>query len=122
MCPNSYYNYLKKRKATYCQEKKKLQAEISSIYHENQGVYGYKMIHDVLKLRGISRSYLTIFRYMKELNLKSIIRQKRPDYVKGTAHKVFENVLNREFTVTKKNTFWCTDFRQDLIIAIFKIL
>ncbi len=110
MYPNSYYNYLKNRKSTYQQQKKKLQTEILSIYHENNGVYGYTMIRNILKLRGIHRSYLTIYRYMKELNLKSIIRRKRPDYVKGTAHKVFENVLNQEFHVTTQNKVWCTDF------------
>ncbi len=30
--------------------------------------------------------------------------------LKGTSHKVFENVLDREFKVTEKNAFWCTDF------------
>ncbi len=110
MYPNSYYNYLKNKKSAYYQQKKKLQAEILSIYHENNGVYGYTMICNVLKLRGIHRSKLTIYRYMKELNLKSNIRQKRPNNEKGTAHKVFENVLNQEFHVTQQNKFWCTDF------------
>lgn len=47
---------------------------------------------------------------MKELNLKSVAFRKKPNYVKGTSHKVFENLLNRDFSAPKKNLKWCTDF------------
>jgi len=47
---------------------------------------------------------------MKELNLKSVAFRKKPSYVKGTSHKVFENLLKRDFVAPKKNLKWCTDF------------
>ncbi len=39
---------------------------------------------------------------MKALSLKSISFRKRHNYVKGTSHKVFQNLLNRDFTAPKK--------------------
>jgi len=47
---------------------------------------------------------------MKELNIKSVAFRRKPNYSKGTPHKVFENLLNRDFTASKKNIKWCTDF------------
>lgn len=47
---------------------------------------------------------------MKELGLKSVIMRKKPPYLKGTAHKVFPNLLNRDFCASKPNRIWCTDF------------
>ena len=46
----------------------------------------------------------------KELSLKSVVRRKRPNYVKGHAHKIFPNLLNQDFTATAINRKWCTDF------------
>ena len=46
---------------------------------------------------------------MKELKLRSITRQKYV-YKKGEAHKIFANLLNRDFKATKPNEKWCTDF------------
>ena len=46
---------------------------------------------------------------MCALGLKSVIRKKRPHYVKSTAIHVAENVMNREFTASAPNIKWCTD-------------
>ena len=58
----------------------------------------------------IHRSCTTIHYYMCELGLRSIVRRKKPPYVSGTAHKVFPNLLNRQFTADAPNKIWCTDF------------
>ena len=42
MCPNAYYNYRKHRKADYYTRKSKVQAQIREIYHEHNGVDGYR--------------------------------------------------------------------------------
>jgi transposase InsO family protein len=46
----------------------------------------------------------------KELKLFSICRRKKPGYRKGHPHKIFPNLLDRNFEVAKPNQFWCTDF------------
>lgn len=45
-----------------------------------------------------------------ELGLTSIVRRKKPSYKKGTAHKVFENIIKQDFTAVEANQKWCTDF------------
>lgn len=68
------------------------------------------MMKYYLSLVGITRSALTIHRYMKELHLQSIVRRKKPVYIKDKVHKVFPNLVNREFDIKKPNQVWCTDF------------
>lgn len=46
----------------------------------------------------------------KELGLTSIVKRKKPGYIKGHAHKVFPNLLNQNFTTDRINHIWCTDF------------
>lgn len=67
------------------------------------------MMNDYLEPLGIIRSDLTIHHYMNELGLRSIVRRKKTDYTKGTANKIFPNLLNREFDVKEPNKIWCTD-------------
>ena len=87
-----------------------MQRRIVEIYHKNDGVPGYRMIRDYLVMEGIIYSYPTIFKYTHELGLHSIVRPKKPAYIKGTANKVFANLVNREFHAEKPNEVWCTDF------------
>lgn len=64
-----------------------------------------------LERKGHSLSNLTIHKYMNvELGLYSIVRKKRPDYRKGTAHQIFDNLLKQEFSADAINEKWCTDF------------
>lgn len=46
----------------------------------------------------------------KELGLCSVVRRKKTDYRKGSAHKVFENLVHQEFHASEINQKWCTDF------------
>lgn len=110
ICPNAYYNYRKDRKRDRRREKTEIQRTIVEIYHRENGVPGYRMMNDYLKVIGIIRSDLSISHYMRELGLCSIVRRKKPNYVKGNANKIFPNLLNREFHVREANKIWCTDF------------
>lgn len=68
------------------------------------------MMCDYLKQYNILYSCKTIYRYMLELGLRSVVRKKKPNYFKGTANKVFPNLLNRIFKTEEPNKIWCTDF------------
>jgi len=46
---------------------------------------------------------------MKCLNLKSVIRKKRKNYVKTTPQITAENILNRDFSAATPNEKWLTD-------------
>ena len=83
---------------------------IYEIYHKYQGKPGYRMIQDLDKENKLKCSTNTIHRYMKELKLKSIVFKKKPGYQKGKCHKKFENLIKQDFSATKPNQKWCTDF------------
>lgn len=109
--PNAYYNYLKNRKADAIEVKKATCVAISNIYHEYDGVPGYRSMRVFLERKSIYLSNLTIHKYMnKELGLYSIVKRKKPGYHKGKAHKVFANLLKQDFTAASINEKWCTDF------------
>ena len=53
-----------------------------------------------LERKGYSYSAVTVHKYMNtELDLRSIVRPKKPGYEHGKPHKVFDNQLNQNFTV-----------------------
>lgn len=68
------------------------------------------MMRNLLIPHGFDYCYATIYKYMFELGLKSIVRRKKPGYKKGKANKIFPNLLNQNFDVEKPNAVWCTDF------------
>ena len=109
---NAYYNYRKNRKKEYNNQVDRIHTEIKNIYHERRGVPGHRTIMYLLRNKGITISKTTVHKYMNlQLGLKSIVRRKKPEYVKGKAHKIFENKLDRKFNeVHEKNRVWCTDF------------
>ena len=109
--PNAYYNYRKHRKANYYAHKEELKAQIDEIYHQHNGVDGYRSMAVYLSRRGYNYRPTNIHKYMNvEMGLRSIVRPKKPDYEHGKPHKVFENRLEQNFTAEKPNQKWCTDF------------
>ena len=111
ICPNAYYNFLKNRKSAYRAQKQRVLKEITTIYHEHNGVDGYRSMQIFLKRKHVHLSALTVHHYMnKELNLQAIVRRKKPNYQKGTVHKVFDNLLNQDFQAEQINQKWATDF------------
>jgi len=47
---------------------------------------------------------------MHEMGLKAIIMGKKQRYIRGEKHRIFSNHLNRDFSPSKPNQVWCTDF------------
>lgn len=64
-----------------------------------------------IKRYGYDISCITMHKYMnKELNLCAVIMHSKPGYKAGIKNKIFDNLLNQNFTVGCKNKIWCTDF------------
>ena len=81
------------------------------IYHAHNGVDGYRSMTVYLARKGYHYSPITIHKYMnKEMGLHSVVRSKKPGYVHGKPHKIFDNKLEQNFTADKANQKWCTDF------------
>lgn len=64
-----------------------------------------------LARKNIKLSALTVHHYRNgDLQLYAIVRRRKPDYRKGKAHKVFDNLLNQNFSAEHINQKWAADF------------
>lgn len=109
--PNGYYNYLKATKSEYHEQRELIYERIKYIYYNNNRTVGHRAMRVFLSRYGIHISKTTVHKYMnKTLNLAAIIMRKKPGYTAGKKHKIFNNLLNQNFTVDHKNKVWCTDF------------
>ena len=101
-----YYHLKRMQKADKYAEAK---AEISFIYQENKGRYGYRRITAVLHNKGMHLNHKTVRRLMKELGLVCRVRAKKYRSYKGDVGKIAPNLLNRDFQAEKPNQKWVTD-------------
>ena len=107
---SSYYYHVKQMKK---QDKHSpIKAEIESIYHENQGRYGYRRITMELHNRGYRVNHKTVQRLMKELNLKCMVRIKKYRSYRGEVGKIAPNILKRDFKASAPNQKWTTDITE----------
>ncbi|HFO0449283.1 TPA: IS3-like element ISBth10 family transposase [Bacillus paranthracis] len=85
---------------------------IQAIYNEHDGCYGYRRIRDELMNRGHKVNHKKVYRLMKELGLKCLVRMKKYRSYKGTVGKIAPNILNRNFQAEKPNEKWVTDITE----------
>ena len=86
-----------------------VKSEISSIYHENKGRYGYRRITAERHNKGLALNHKTVQRLMKELGLVCRVRVKKYRSYKGEVGKIAPNLLNRNFRAERPNQKWVTD-------------
>jgi len=95
----------------------KVKSEITNIYHEHKGRYGYRRIMLELANRGIRLNHKTVQRLMNQLGLKSLIRDKKYKSYRGYIGKISPNVLSRDFKTDKPNCKWVTDITQFSLLS-----
>ena len=103
----TFYYHLKRMKRVDKYESAK--REITAIYHENKGRYGYRRITMVLHDRDLPLNHKTVQRLIKELGLICRVRLKKYRSYKGEVGKVAPNLLNRDFHADRPNQKWVTD-------------
>ena len=103
-----YHNKKQNQEDKYTHAK----AEITAIYHENKGRYGYRRVTDELRNRKIYLNHKTVQRLMKELGLICRVRMKKYRSYKGEKGEAADNLLNREFRAEKPNQKWVTDITE----------
>ena len=88
---------------------KNVKEEISAIFAENKGRYGYRRITKELRNRNYVINHKTVQRLMKKLGLVCKVRMKKYHSYKGETGKIAPNLLNRDFRAEKPNEKWVTD-------------
>ncbi len=111
----SYFYEMKNASPTPDRRRRADEAEvkdlIEKIFEEHNKVYGAKRIHAILKDDyNLCISYKTVYNYMNQIGIKSVIRRKNKRRVdlKNTKVKC-ANVLNRNFKNELTNNCICTD-------------
>ena len=92
-------------------ENERLKAKIMDCRKRTRGIYGYLRTRTWLeKTFGIRVNHKRVYRLMKELGIRSLIRSKKPYFgSKEKAYIISENLLNREFQATRPHEKWVTD-------------
>src|SRR5699024_7622071 len=104
---STYYNIV--NSWTQPDPDRKWKRRIAFIYHRHKGRYGYRRITDVLKEKGHIVNQKKVYRIMRQLGLKCIVRIKKYKSYKGSFGKKAPNILNRNFEAEKPNQKWVTD-------------
>jgi len=89
----------------------KLKEEIKYIFIRNRKAYGSPKIYDELQDNSIKCGKNKVARLMREMGLKSSRYKKFKVVTTNSDHNypISENVLNRDFTVSKANKVWVSD-------------
>ena len=111
---SSYYKWKKRKPSKSELLNLQITEYVKELYEESNGVLGYRQMSIVINRE---KNYelphrvnvKRVRRIMHILGLKSVIRRKRPDYVKSTPEITAENVLNRDFKATVPFEKWLTD-------------
>lgn len=107
---SSYYKWLNRKESDNEKFNREMLSKIKDAYEEKNGILGYRQM--TIKLNrehNLKVNYKRIYRLMHILNLKSVCRRKRKNYIKSTPEITAENVLNREFESNEFGTKWLTD-------------
>ena len=110
MARSSFYYHQKQNKLP--DKYKEIKELIKAIYQRHKGRYGYRRITDELRNRAMIINHKTVFRLMKLLGLKSLIRLKKYKSYKGEQGKIAPNVLKRNFKAVAPNQKWATDITE----------
>ena len=98
MSKAGYYKWLKRKPTASETRLRKLIDLILQVYEKYKGIYGYRRITIYLNHFLNARvNHKCVYRLMKLLGLRAVIRRKRYHYKPHSPSHVAENILNREF-------------------------
>jgi len=107
---STYYYYAKHRNDV--DKYSEIKEQITTIYHENKGRYGYRRITAELHNRGYVINHKTVQRLMKQQGIVCIVRMKKYCSYKGEVGKIAPNIFERDFNADKPDSKWVTDITE----------
>lgn len=96
---SSYYKWLNRTESKNEIFNKELLPVIKALYEEKNGILGYRQM--TIKLNRENDFHVNekrIYRLMRILNLRSVCRRKKKNYIKSKPQVTAENILNRDFS------------------------
>src|SRR5699024_9169423 len=91
-----YYKWLNRKPTKSEKRLKSLIKLIQQVYHNHKGIYGYRRITIYLNhFLNAKVNHKCVYRLMKSLGIKAVIRRKRYNYKPHSPQHIAENVLDR---------------------------
>jgi putative transposase len=106
--PKATYYYYVKRMDIH-DKYSEIKEQITVIFTENRGRFGYRRITLELHNRGYCINHKTVQKLMKLLGLFCMVRMKKYQSYKGEVGKIAPNLLERNFEADKPDQKWVTD-------------
>jgi len=109
---NAYYKWKRTQvgAATSTSNPARLKELIRKIWEDSRRLYGSPKIAKMLKRQGELYSTAYVARLMKEIGIRSMVKQKFVATTdSGHTYPVCENLLDREFEVTELGKAWVSD-------------
>lgn len=114
--PRATY-YYHARRLTKPDKYAEIREQVTGIFHENRGRYGYRRITMELRNRGYVINHKTVQRLMREENLVCRVRMKKYRSYKGEVGKIAPNLLERNFSTTAPQQKWVTDVTEFSLVG-----
>jgi len=107
MARSTFYYQLKRLKLPdkYAREKE----EITRIYHEHKGRYGYRRITAEMQNRGYTINHKTVLKLMNANSIKCQVRLRKYRSYRGEVGIIAPDLLKRDFMAIRPNQKWATD-------------
>lgn len=111
VCASGYYAWCAREVSLRQQADARLGEEIERVFVESRRTYGSHRVWLGLRERGIRTSRKRVERLMRERGLRSIrARRRRIGLTRAGQSAYFApNLLNQDFSATRKNEKWVTD-------------
>jgi putative transposase len=109
VAPSGYYEWLKHPISNRAIEDARLLRLIRASFTASQGIYGAPRVFLDLREAGETCSKHRVARLMRENNLRALHGYRTRRWSVGKPSALIPNLLQRQFTVTRRNKAWVTD-------------
>ncbi len=108
---SGYYSWRRRGPSVTAQRRVALSERIREVHRVSRATYGSPRVHAELVAQGQNCQRKTVAKYMKQAGLRA--KSQRRFRVNTTnsnhAHPIARNIVNRNFTPSRKNETWTTD-------------
>ncbi len=109
VAPSGYYEWLAHPISNRAKEDARLLRLIRASFNASHGIYGAPRVFLDLREAGETCSKHRVARLMRENNLRALHGYRTRRWAVGKPSVLIPNILQRQFTVTRRNKAWVTD-------------
>lgn len=109
VAPSGYYEWIQRPQSDHAQEDARLLRLICASFVASQGVYGAPRVFLDLREAGETCSKHRVARLMRVNHLRALHGYRMRRWSVGKPAVLVPNILQRQFTVTRRNKAWVTD-------------